>query len=116
MLVFSVIFYVGSLVGIILLFIFFTEVSTIACLQDIRIHITIYLKLEFSLLPPPLSLAHLLNPSLLSFPLLPPLPVGPMQPASCSLNKFFISSVLIMSVAVSVVAILPWVQRGESLI
>lgn len=59
MLVFSVIFYIGSLVGIVLLYVFFTELH------------------------------------------------------SCSLNKFFISSILILAVLVSVIAILPWVQRVQ---
>lgn len=32
---------------------------------------------------------------------------------SCSLNKFFITSTLILSVTVSVIAILPWIQRVQ---
>ena len=35
------------------------------------------------------------------------------QVGGCSLNVFFITSTLIFSVVVSVVAILPWVQRGK---
>ena len=41
--------------------------------------------------------------------------VFPSQLSSCSLNKFFISSTLIVSVAVSIVAILPWIQKGKHL-
>ena len=59
MLIFSIIFYIGSLVGIILLYVFFTEL------------------------------------------------------ASCTLNKVYISSTLILSVVVSIVAILPWVQKAQ---
>jgi len=36
-----------------------------------------------------------------------------VQLASCTLNKFFISSTLILSVLISVVAILPWVQKAQ---
>jgi asparagine N-glycosylation enzyme membrane subunit Stt3 len=32
---------------------------------------------------------------------------------SCSLNKFFITSTLFLSVVVSVIAILPWIQRVQ---
>ena len=35
------------------------------------------------------------------------------QLQSCSLNKFFISVTLILSIVVSIIAILPWVQKGE---
>ena len=31
---------------------------------------------------------------------------------SCSLNKFFITSTLFFGVGVSIIAILPWIQRG----
>lgn len=37
-----------------------------------------------------------------------------LQLDSCSLNKFFITSTLILSVTVSVIAILPWIQRGKT--
>ncbi len=37
-----------------------------------------------------------------------------IQLNSCSLNKFFISSTLVLSVIVSVVAILPWIQKGKT--
>ncbi|XP_064391329.1 serine incorporator 2-like isoform X2 [Halichondria panicea] len=59
MLVFSVIFYIGSAVAIILLYVFFTEL------------------------------------------------------ASCTWNKVFISGTLVFSVIVSIVAILPWVQKVQ---
>lgn len=59
MLIFAIVFYVASLVAIILLYVFFTELS------------------------------------------------------GCTLNKFFISSTLILSVTVSVVAILPWIQKVQ---
>lgn len=59
MLIFSAVFYIGSLVAIILLYVFFTTLE------------------------------------------------------SCSLNKFFISSTLILSVVVSIVAILPWIQKVQ---
>lgn len=59
MLVFSVIFYIGSLTAVILLYVFFT------------------------------------------------------QTVGCTLNKFFISSTLVLSVAVSIIAILPWVQKVQ---
>ena len=35
-----------------------------------------------------------------------------VQLASCTLNKAYISSTLILSVVVSILAILPWVQNG----
>lgn len=82
MLVFSIIFYLGALVGIILLYVFFTEVS---CMAHRYGHV--------------------------NMPLL--LPSLPPQTSGCSLNKFFISSILILGVIVSVVSILPWVQRGK---
>ena len=37
-----------------------------------------------------------------------------VQLASCTLNKVYISSTLILSVVISVVAILPWVQKGTT--
>ena len=37
-----------------------------------------------------------------------------VQLASCTLNKVYISSTLILSVVVSIVAILPWVQKGTT--
>lgn len=39
-----------------------------------------------------------------------------VQLASCTLNKFFISSTLILSVLISIVAILPWVQKGMTVL
>lgn len=59
MLVFSIVFYVGSVVAVILLYVFFTELS------------------------------------------------------SCTWNKIFITATLFFSIIVSVVAILPWVQRVQ---
>ena len=38
------------------------------------------------------------------------------QLSSCSLNKFFISSTLILGVALSIIAILPWIQKGTSIV
>ena len=38
-----------------------------------------------------------------------------VQLASCTLNKVYISSTLILSVIVSIVAILPWVQKGATI-
>ena len=37
-----------------------------------------------------------------------------VQFASCTLNKVYISSTLILSVVVSILAILPWVQKGTT--
>ena len=83
MLIFSVIFYVGSLVGIILLYVFFTEVSAHSGYnQTICIVLACCTYFLFD------------------------------QLASCTLNKVYISSTLILSVVVSIVAILPWVQKG----
>ncbi len=79
MLVFSIIFYLGSAIAIILLYIFFTEVRTLHITYNIR------------------NLNVIIN----------------FQLASCTLNKFFISSTLIFSVIISIVAILPWVQKGQ---
>lgn len=108
MLVFSVIFYVGSLVGIILLYVFFTEVS---CVAHKHVYTPISIRNSIQLLKTgsKLKLACGNVPLLLStFSL-----SSPSQTSSCSLNKFFISSILILGVIVSVVAILPWVQRGK---
>ena len=38
-----------------------------------------------------------------------------VQLASCTLNKVYISSTLILSVIVSIMAILPWVQKGTTI-
>ena len=39
-----------------------------------------------------------------------------VQLASCTLNKLYISSTLILSVVVSILAILPWVQKGTTIL
>ena len=81
MLVGTVFIYICELVGIGLMYGYFTRVGT-------KPSVDVWL-----LLPPSLSL-----------PLL--------QVGSCSLNIFFITSTLIFGVGVSVIAILPWIQRG----